>query len=729
MVNDIVKGAKEAYAECVEAESDNRTNAIADLRFARLGEQWPDEIARLRKGRPMLTINRMPSFIRRVTNNARQNKPAVKVHPVDSNADVQTAEVINGLIRNIEYTSNADAARDTAIDFAASCGFGYTRIVTEYACDDSFDLDIRFKRVANPFSIRADPYSTETDSSDWNVAFVEETYSPDQFRKEYPDAKPTSWEIEEGSSDSDTEDKSITVVEYWTRDKITRNLLKLSDGQVVFEDEFLEVDPNTNLSMKDIAELQGVTVANQRQTMSYRVKQHILSGEEELEANDWKGKYIPIIPYYGEELNVEGKRHFLSLIRQAKDEQTRFNVWHSAATEMVGLMPKAPFIGKKGAFKSDPNWQTANNESHAFLEYDGPEAPMRPQYNGAGAAEMQMALSSSDNMKDILGIQDAALGKQSNETSGVAIRQRQQEGDLSAFHIIDNASRAIRHEGIILIDLIPHFYSDERIIRVLGEDGTPKSVTINTQAPQEDGSFKPIHQLGLGKYDLTVTTGPSYTTRRQEAAEQMTEIIRAFPEAAPIIAPRLAKNSDWPESQEIAADFEKLNPVNQPPQDPMQSPEMLKATAQLQLKEKEVAATAAQKQQELELKKQEAELNAEIKIREHEMEMEQMQQKHSMTMQHANQQQMSKLHGDTMKQMEPVEGEGGELKHPLMMLVEAVAQSAVATQEANQQLAGAVMENTQAIVESNQQLAEVMTRPKNVSMKTSQGKTLQATIN
>jgi hypothetical protein len=275
---------------------------------------------------------------------------------------------------------------------------------------------------------------------------------------------------------------------------------------------------------------------------------------------------------------VEGKRYFRSLIHSAKDAQRMFNYWRTTSTELVALAPRVPWIGRKGTFDSDGDrWATANAQSHAYLEYDGEMPSRQPLDVGTAAGALQEALNASDDMKAIIGIYDASLGARSNETSGKAIMARQREGDVATFHFIDNLSRAIRHTGRILIDLIPRVYTSERIVRIMGEDGTPKSVEINGQQPQPElgPDGKPvtdehgevvaaIHDITAGKYDLTVTSGPSFTTRREEAAMQMTEFIRAFPQAAPVVGDILARNLDWPGADEIAKRLEKINPTNQP---------------------------------------------------------------------------------------------------------------------------------------------------------------------
>lgn len=584
--SDIIRDAKDAFDRAVQAEERNRKNWLDDMRFARLGEQWPESVRRQREqeGRPCLTINRLPAFIRQVTNDARQNSPSIKCHPVGDGADKETAEVLNGLIRNIEYTSNADVAYDTALDHAVTGGFGYFRISTDYAEDDAFDQDIRIERVANPLTIYGDPDSTAADSSDWNRSFVTDLWSKDAFEKRWPGAQASNFE-------SDGHDKShlwlqgdeIRVAEDWIREEVDAKLVKLSDGMVMFESQYLKI--------KEILDIQGITVVGDRPTKTKKVTQRIITGAEVLETNKWAGRYIPIVPVYGDEVMIEGERHFLSLVRFAKDPQQMFNYWRTASTELVALAPKTPFIGPRGAFNTDADkWNTANTVSHPYIEYDGNQPPQRQPFVGPPGGALQEAMNASDDMKSIMGIFDASLGAQSNETSGRAIMARQREGDVSTFNYIDNLSRAIKHAGRILVDLIPKVYDTPRIIRVIHEDGSNKNIPINQQYPaqpdpkeqqasqEEMQGIVKMHDLTTGKYDVTCEAGPSFTTKREESANQMIEFIRANPSAAPIIGDLLAKNLDWPGADEIADRMKAMLP----PQIQGQNPQLMQAQQQAQ---------------------------------------------------------------------------------------------------------------------------------------------------
>ncbi|CUX21440.1 hypothetical protein CFBP6626_07250 [Agrobacterium tumefaciens] len=626
--SDLLEKGRKAFQRCSDYESENRETGLDDIRFSRLSQQWPDEIANQRRqeDRPMLTINRMKPFIRQVVNDARQNKPQIKVHPVDSGSDPKTADVINGLIRNIEYTSNSDVAYDTAIEQSVSGGFGYWRIGMDYAYDDTFDMDLSIDRVANQFSVYGDPDSMCADSSDWNDAFIVERLSKEAFKAKYGKSKnvdgddvnvdyakdtPVDWDTESWSSlkGSWVTEDGVLVAEWWTRRVEEEEIVRLSNGHIYRVSEIMGKDDGkddkySSAGTDDVMDAIRFGLANGQLTIETdvsgkemrrkrkvnKVRQVIMTGADVLEVNEWPGKYIPIVPVYGDEIIVEGKRYFRSLIHDAKDSQRMFNYWQTTATEVVALAPKVPWVGKVGTFDSDPNWATANTKSHGYLEYDN-DAPIRqPLDGGQAVGAISQAMQSSDNMKAIIGVYDASLGARSNETSGKAILARQREGDVSTFHFIDNLSRAIRHTGRILIDLIPKVYTRERIIRIIGEDGTAQSVTVNSQTPQptvgpdgqpvkdENGQvIEAIHDLTAGKYDLTVTTGPSFTTRREEAAAQMTELVRAFPQAAPFVADIMARNFDWPGADEIAKRFEAMNPAKQnqiPPQIQQQLQEM-----------------------------------------------------------------------------------------------------------------------------------------------------------
>jgi hypothetical protein len=594
-LDDLLVEAKEAFQECDTNEAENRAEAIDDIRFARLGEQWPDEVRRRREldGRPCQTVNVLPTYIRQVVNDGRQNRPQINVHPASDGADEEVAQIMNGLIRNIEATSNADVAYDTALDCAVTAGLGYFRINTKWADDDSFLQDLIIDAVYNPFSVWADPHSQSADSADWNTAFVTERTTKDDFEARYKGADFIDWETSYVQMGSPwVEDDTIMLAEWWKREEVAKEIVMMTNGAVM--------DVKTLRKNLPWFQQMGLMPTGQtRTTKSYQVTQYIMSGADILETNPWAGKYIPIVPVYGEVVNLEGKRFTRGLVRDAKDSQQSINFMRTAAVEAVGYAPKAPFIGPKGAFATDADkWETANVESHAYIEYDGQTAPQRQQYPAPPSGYIQAATDAANDLKAVIGMFQASLGQPSNEQSGRAILARMREGDVSTFHFIDNLSRAIRHGGRILIDLIPKVYDVPRMIRVLQPDGSTQPVQINqpVQQPQMLPSGQPqmqpvpgpngqpqpgpdgnpmmqpvvvekLFDLTAGKYDLTVEAGPSFTTRREEAANQMIELARADPAILPVIGDLLVKNLDWPGAEEISSRLAQIRQQNaqQPP--------------------------------------------------------------------------------------------------------------------------------------------------------------------
>lgn len=595
----LLSEALDRFKKAEEYERENRDLATEDFRFA-AGEQWPDEIRREREAsdRPCLTFNRLPAFIAQVVGDARQNKPAIKVLPCDSGADVETAEIYNGLIRNIESQSRATQAYITAFENAVTGGVGAFRILTKYASDDSFEQDIRIERITNPFSVYWDPNAREYDKSDANWCFVSEWVTKEAFEQRYPDQTPTDWESEYKGVDTGywSLDDKVRLAEYWCK-KPVKKRIGLINGQVIEVQKGMEQWP----------------FEMTREVETFKVVRYLLSGHAILEGpSDWAGHYIPIVPVFGPEEWIDERIRYRSLIRYAKDPQRQYNYWQSVITEKVALAPKSPWLVTPTMIAGlERFWNAANRENRAYLPYNPDPVvgkPERQQPAYVQAAELQQAAQAVDDMKATMGLYDASLGAQSNETSGRAIIARQREGDNATYAWIDNLARSIQHAGRILVDLIPRIYDTARIVRVMGEDETAEMVPINYVTP--DG--QKIHDLTAGKYDVEIVVGPSYATKRMEAAESMMAFMQAMPQTAQIAGDLLAKSMDWPGADAIAERLKKIlppgiaedsEPQQPPPPDPMQIAEMEEKQA------KAMKAQAEAEGQQLENAKLQVELS------------------------------------------------------------------------------------------------------------------------
>lgn len=575
----------EAHARFIlveEAESEIRRLALDDLEFS-IGKQWPDQVKadRERDGRPCLVINKIPQFIQQVTNDQRQNRPSIKVHPVDDNADIETAKVIQGLIRHIEYNSNAEVAYDTAFDSAVRGGFGYFRIVTDYVNPLSFEQEILIKRIKNPFSVFFDPYTQEPDGSDANFALVVETLSKEEYKSRYPDSKLAAlgeWESIGNTSPSWMPEGSARVAEYFYKENKVEVVVLLNNGQTLLKSELPSELP------------EGLAVTNERTTTISKICWAKINACEILEKTEWPGIYIPIVPVYGSELEVDGVKIFESVIRNAKDPARMYNYWASAETEAIALAPRAPFVAAEGQIEGyEADWSSANRRNHSVLKYKPTSVngspvppPQRNAFEPAVQAITQARMLASDDLKATTGIYDAALGARSNETSGVAIQRRNMQAQTSNFHFVDNLTRSLRHAGRILIDLIPKVYDTARTARIVQDDGEQRVIKINQ--PFEENGKESLYELDAGKYDVTVDVGPSFQTKRQEAVASMLEMTRSVPQIMQVAGDLLVKNMDWPGASDISERLKKSLPPNliDDPNKPQQLPPQVQAQMQQQ---------------------------------------------------------------------------------------------------------------------------------------------------
>lgn len=603
------------------AFDENRRNALDDLNFL-AGNQWPDKILKDREtaGRPCLTINRLPGFIDQVVGDQRQNRPRIKVRPVDSKSDPELAEIIEGLVRNIEYLSCGETVYDIAFEQAVSGGFGYFRVLTKYADDDVFDQDIFIEVIKNPFSVYFDPSAKKHDYSDANWAFITEDLSLEDFEARWP--KAVNADFEKGTGEAYTEwwqEDKRRVAEYWVKKPTEKTIVLLSNGMIVEEKDATpeklmelaggpQIDPATGQAIMPAP----VTIKNKRKVKTHKVCQYFLTASEILEGpNEWAGKYIPIIPVLGKELVVDGRTLLRGLIRFAKDPQRMYNYWRTTVTELVALAPKTPFLATVKQIEGHEEiWRTANTVPHSYLPYNSTSDPMPQRVLSAslpqGAfTEAQVAV---DDMKGTTGIYDASLGNRGNETSGKAIIARQREGDVATYAFIDNLSRAISHAGRVILDLIPSVYDTERVVRIRNIDDTERFETLNTPGLDKDGDPTIFRDITVGKYDVVVETGPSYSTQRQESAEAIVKIMQALPNQSPLIADIAIKNMDIIGAQEIAERLQKTLPPGMlkgedgketpRPAPPPPSPQMMLEAKKMELENKKLDVEARKVEKE-----------------------------------------------------------------------------------------------------------------------------------
>ena len=619
-----IEEAKQFLRLCNDSDSNNRAEALDDVRFA-AGDQWPVDVqnSRVLEARPCLTINKVDAYIRQICNQQRQQRPRIKVHGMNNDSDAKVAKIITGITRHIENQSDADQAYDHAFEYCVKMGWGYWRVTTDYVRDDSFDQEIYIKRIENPFSVYFDPNSVEPDGSDAEKCLVTTVVSKAVFRKMYPNAEDTQGFSSRGTGDTESEwvtKEDIRIAEYFYTEREKAMIIQLSDGTTGYSDE---------MPSKEALAEAGITVIDKRDTWRKKIKWCKLTAMQILEEGEWAGKFIPIVPVYGQEVRVDDKHKKFGLVRMAKDPQRMYNYWSTALTETVALAPKAKWLLAEGQDEGHENeWAMANIKAMPVLRYKQTDiegriapAPTRLQPEPPPAGVMTALQGMNQDLQAVVGIFDPAQLPQGMQ-SGKSLQGQQAQADMTNFHYYDNLTRSIRHTGRIILDLIPKIYDRQRVMRIIGDDGKPEMVTINEQGQDEQGVSKVLNDVTVGEYDVVMETGPGYNSKRQEAVDSMMGLLGADPTLMQTAGDLIFRNMDFPGADVIADRLAAANPMAQiddkspiPPQVQMQLAQSKQMIQQLQQQiqaeemDKKYRATVQQQVQEAETQREKMRLD------------------------------------------------------------------------------------------------------------------------
>lgn len=593
---EIMLEAKKRFKSCEEWESFCRPLFDDDTKFANGDSdnkyQWPSALWQVREldDRPVLTINKTHQHNLMIINDAKQNKPGIKISPVGDEASFEAAQIYGEIIRHIEYISSAETIYDRATTTQVEAGIGYWRIVTDYVSDNSFDQEIYIKGVKNPKSVYLDPNINEIDGSDATFGFIFEDWDKDLFDTKYPDFKHiASTTSLDNTGDSWLTKDTVRVAEYFRKtqkaDKLCAFINPITNEQVIIRHG--QMDPELKklyLLVKNAPDM-GMGEWKERKVVTDDIQWFKIAGNEIIEEGVWLGKYIPIVRVIGTETVIDGILDRKGHTRALKDAQRIYNYNTSSNVEYGALQTKAPWVAPAAAIEGfEEYYRNANKQNYAFLPYnhideDGntippPTRPASPQSSPAYVQQMQIA---QNEMMMVSGQYQAQTGENENAKSGIAINARQRQGDRATYHFIDNLAIAVRFTGRILIDLIPKVYDTVRVIRIAAMDGSIMNVKIDPKAPkpyeklplEENAPTDKAQQMAqivfnpnVGTYDIQSDTGPSYATRRQEAFNALTQIAAQNKDFMNIGGDLLFKVADFPEADILAERWKKIIPKN-----------------------------------------------------------------------------------------------------------------------------------------------------------------------
>lgn len=531
----LIELALERFKRVSEIDQAWREASIEDVKFSALLEQWPAALKTKReaKGKPCLVMDHMNQSIMQICNQYRQQRPAINVNPVGDESDVDTAEILQGIVRHIEVVSDAEIPRDTAFEQMVRGGYGVYRVITEKVGEQQ---EIKIKRIRNQFSVYIDYAAQEPDYSDARWAFITEDVPLKEYKALYGES---------------------TLAKTYVG----------NDNKLVSAG---------NLPASWVSDQEGVRIAEYFVKESDKWIWHKINAVEVLETTDWVGKYLPIIAVLGHDLDVDGKRHLSGMVRNGKDPQRMVNYFFSKATETVALANAAPFVAAAGQVEDyAQDWSNANTGDVVVLKYKpldvGGGAVPPPQRETAEPpiqAMSVMAQMATENLKAAIGLYDPSLGKNKSDQSGSAIQKLQAQGDQSTLNYIDNAARSTRYEGRVLIDLIPRIYNTARVQRIIKPDGSAEMVVIHNGADQAGDAqallsekIKKIYDIGTGTYDIAVSVEQSYQTKRKEAVATQLDLMKILPpEMVANVIDIPVRNMDIPGGKELADRLQRMIP-------------------------------------------------------------------------------------------------------------------------------------------------------------------------
>lgn len=556
---DPMKEMRDRYERAVDAERENRLQGIDDYKFVAIpGNQWDEAQRKARRNRPCYEIPILRSNWRQVVNDQKKARPSIKVRPVE-NGDAKGAELRQGLIRNIESRSNAERAYDAGFELLTAAGFCAWRVQTAYSADDAWDQDIVIEPITDPLSsVWFDPDAKKPDRRDGVFAFVEETLSHAKFKAKYPKAEAVDFEsmLRAGRHGSWFGQDSVRVVEYWRLVPTTKTVLLLSDGRTVDKAE---------LTPEKVAELvqAGVGVTRERVCNTHKVVMSVCSGAEEIDGpHETVWSRIPIIPAYANLHFIEGRWEWCGMVRPARDPQKLANYNITTAQEALAKQHKAVPIVTASMLQGEgvkKMWDASNAVDVPYLPITpDPTMPGGPFFLSpppVHASFVQLGQLSIDMVKMATGIYDASVGARSNETSGKAIMARQQEGDTATFDYQDALSFAIQSTGELILDALPKVYDTPRSIRIIGKDGAEDVAELYQDTPQGR-----LNDLSVGKYDVSISVGPSYDTQRMEFVETLAQLGQGNPMIAAATADLMVSAMDFPKADEAAERLKMMLP-------------------------------------------------------------------------------------------------------------------------------------------------------------------------
>lgn len=492
-----------------------------------MGKQWSGSEEKKRQDANMssLVYNTLPSKVKYIVNNARANTPAPKYHPITDGANKDTAMVIDGIAKSIGNRSNSKQSYIKALECATIGGIGAWAVDIDK--DEYGEWQIANKRIQDPTTVLMDPACENQDFSDARYAFRITQITKKEFEERFgeEEAIPSASAWSEHSEW--VNDEMVQIAEYWTKE----------DGKVT--QYLITKDRILSCTSKEYVDEEGV---------------------EQLDA--YLGEDIPICFLVGEELAIEGRKEYKGIVRDVKDMQYLLNLTKSKMADYIYQASTEEWLAEVGHIAQSKKMWTGdglnNYKVKLYTEVNGTK-PQRLDPIPPPSGYIEAGKEADADIRATIGIRDPLQDIPSSQ-SGKAIALQISQGNIGTFQFMDNLNELIKFNGKIILNLIQKYYTTEQVREIIGLDDQVTTVPVN-QTFIENGLEK-IHDLRIGRYGLTVSTGASYQSQREETLDRLIELSQKNPQVQQFGSDMIVKLMDFTGSEELANRLKAALPPN-----------------------------------------------------------------------------------------------------------------------------------------------------------------------
>lgn len=519
---------------------DNQIACYTDRRFCFVeGAMWDGKVGEQFANRPKFEFNKIQLSVIRIYNEWAKNRFGVEFRPDDLKADQDTAETLNALLRGDERDSNADEAYSNAFMEGVAGGIGAVQLIAEYEnpYDDSSEQRIRIKPIFEADStVYWDCNAKRHDKADAKNVTLVVSMGRDEYVQKYggDDKDITSFDNLSHCQFEWVDNDRVKVAEFYEVTEKPRKMTKLAHEfageQVLYQD-----DENYQEELDEYM-ARGFEVVLQKTIKKRIVKGYVLSGSAIIkELGEIAGEYLPIVPFYGKRMYIDGREVASGHTRLARDAQIAYNIKTSALLDLSSRpQDETPIFTPEQINGHSQVWANKEIDRPAYLTINalknidgsimaiGPTSYTKPpQIPPALGAIIELA---NNDIHELTGNQ--ANGEQLvSNVSTEAVEMVQDKVDSQSYVYINNWAKTMAQVGRVWLSMAQVIYDEQdRQMTGLLPNDTDKSLTINRPIIK-DGQMVWQNDVQNGRYRVAVDIGEVFTTQRDKTIKRLVNML------------------------------------------------------------------------------------------------------------------------------------------------------------------------------------------------------------